>query len=494
EDQINPIIEDGELPHLQRVIEEGAFGTMVSEDPSISPRVWTILATGQSPEINGILDFESDRRSLKVGRFWDAAAESGAGVGLMEWHITWPPDLRPGFGVPGWLARGFDTLPTGAAFLKRLERLGKSGDSFLGLQALSDALAAAAVSSADNLWRNLRDGWGVLQHRGSREDTYWRIKLIQARLQTDLYLELMAREQPEVSALVLYPVDALGHAYWRWHEPDQFEHVKEESLALRSEVIKEAYRESDRLLGCVLERVDWGQATLALCSDHGMEAVTRGGHGKTTGRIHAAALARILGVEGSLRSAVAGKRLILSSGLPGEDGVEMLAMVHGALTEAFVTGAPEKRPFELDAFAAESGTVIVDYRPSVLGNLEATLELGGQTVAVKDLFRKEQRSGDHHLDGIVGFLGPGIAQGVTLETSSIYDFAPTVLHLMGLEVPRELAGRVLEDAFQKDWLDAHPVQLTGEALPLPPQVRDVVGDANLMMQNLEEMGYLDKDH
>ncbi|MCA9975205.1 MAG: alkaline phosphatase family protein, partial [Anaerolineales bacterium] len=56
-------------------------------------------------------------------------------------------------------------------------------------------------------------------------------------------------------------------------------------------------------------------------------------------------------------------------------------------------------------------------------------------------------SGCHRSEGIFIASGPGIKQGVTLSAHNIMDLAPTIMHLLGAPVPREMDGRVLDDIF-----------------------------------------------
>ena len=493
-EQIDPMIAAGELPNLARIRRQGAAGRLLSEEPSISPRVWTVMATGMSAEQHGVVDFQSDRYDLKLGRFWDAAAEAGAGIGLMEWHITWPPDQRPGFGVPAWLARGFETIPTSASFLKRLERAGKTGHSFLSIGMFNDLMSALAVSSSATVWKNLWDGLGIVRHLGSRDDVYWRVKLIQARLQADLYFELMARELPGLSALILYPVDSLGHAYWRWHEPDMFEQVDAHQLALRGDVVRQAYREADYQLGRLLERVDFGSVNLVVVSDHGMEAATRSGGLKHTMRLNAAILGEVLGLEkGQLNNAVVAKQLILSTDVDNQAGIESLARVHGLLSRSHLEGSPLQKPFELAPHEPGDTKITVDFKPAILGDLENNIILNQQVVRVGDLFREENRTGSHTLNGIILMFGPDIQAGARIEGATIYDLAPTMLHLMGLQVPEELPGRVLTEAIRPSVLADFPVSMVAGALPLPPVPEVLEANPDMPEDNLRAMGYLEED-
>mgnify|MGYP001333022098 CR=1 FL=1 len=54
---INPLLERGELPALQRFMDEGAWGNLATLHPILSPMLWTSIATGKRPQKHGIHGF-----------------------------------------------------------------------------------------------------------------------------------------------------------------------------------------------------------------------------------------------------------------------------------------------------------------------------------------------------------------------------------------------------------------------------------------------------
>ena len=60
------------------------------------------------------------------------------------------------------------------------------------------------------------------------------------------------------------------------------------------------------------------------------------------------------------------------------------------------------------------------------------------------------RSGDHRLHGIFLAHGPDIKQGANIEGARIIDLAPTILHMYGVPIPRDIDGRVLTEIFRED--------------------------------------------
>jgi predicted AlkP superfamily phosphohydrolase/phosphomutase len=103
------------------------------------------------------------------------------------------------------------------------------------------------------------------------------------------------------------------------------------------------------------------------------------------------------------------------------------------------------------------------------------------------------------VDGIfIAAGGPVRGGGGRATGASIYDIAPTVLHLLGLEVADTLAGSVLSEIFEPEWAAAHPVRRR-DAYPGPPVDltegaesgdRDSGVDARLR-EELRALGYIE---
>lgn len=76
----------------------------------------------------------------------------------------------------------------------------------------------------------------------------------------------------------------------------------------------------------------------------------------------------------------------------------------------------------------------------------------------EDHFHIETADADHQPDGVIILNGPGIEAGAQLTGADIYDVTPTILHLLGLPVGRDMAGHPLTDAIEDAVLRERPVQ------------------------------------
>lgn len=101
-------LEKGVMPNLQKIVERGAQRedlVMLGSVPTVTPPMWTTLATGALPATHGITDFwAQDHENLdrfvfalnsemcKAELLWNVTAE--AGLKTLVWHwpgSSWPP-------------------------------------------------------------------------------------------------------------------------------------------------------------------------------------------------------------------------------------------------------------------------------------------------------------------------------------------------------------------------------------------------------------------
>ncbi|NIV28807.1 MAG: nucleotide pyrophosphatase, partial [Anaerolineae bacterium] len=102
-DLLGPWIEAGELPNLQRLMEQGAWGKLRSTLPPISSSSWSSFATGVNPGKHGLVDFvypgaDSYKVSMinatsrQTRALWNWLNDAGYKVGLLGIPTTYPPE------------------------------------------------------------------------------------------------------------------------------------------------------------------------------------------------------------------------------------------------------------------------------------------------------------------------------------------------------------------------------------------------------------------
>jgi predicted AlkP superfamily phosphohydrolase/phosphomutase len=119
---IKPLLKEGRLPNLKRLVEEGSHGNLVSTTPPLSPVAWTSFITGSNPEKHGIYDFLmrkgnegytvkfSNGGDRKVKPIWEIINKTGGElVGIVNVPMSYPPDIVNNFIVSGFDAPGTDS-------------------------------------------------------------------------------------------------------------------------------------------------------------------------------------------------------------------------------------------------------------------------------------------------------------------------------------------------------------------------------------------------
>jgi predicted AlkP superfamily phosphohydrolase/phosphomutase/4-amino-4-deoxy-L-arabinose transferase-like glycosyltransferase len=81
-------------------------------------------------------------------------------------------------------------------------------------------------------------------------------------------------------------------------------------------------------------------------------------------------------------------------------------------------------------------------------------------------------SGSHHIEGVFLAAGGPIRKGATPTTTpSVLDVAPTVLALLGVAIPAQMPGRVLEEIIDPAFLAANPIRRVASVPSAAPEQR-----------------------
>jgi len=104
-------------------------------------------------------------------------------------------------------------------------------------------------------------------------------------------------------------------------------------------------------------------------------------------------------------------------------------------------------------------------------------------------------SGKHEDNGVIVAAGPGILADGDVGDAHITDITPTALRLLGLPVPRDLDGHVLQSLFRQDWLTENPAGEGGGTTEgsgsTKPGTREYNSDdAAIVEKRLRDLGYI----
>ncbi len=277
---LQPLIDAGKLPNFARLERDGATGPLRSEEPMLSPLLWTTMATGRYPEDHGILNFTVvdpqtgarvpiSRRYRKVDAFWNMLSRHDRTVDVIGWLATDPAESIAGVMVTdkfGYLAYApGDTARALATSLSPRERERELAALAVHADAVADGDVARFVDVPPS---------EMARHHGDFDPKDPINNLIHLYASTMTYrniaTHLLETDSPDVLAVYFEWVDAMSHLFML-HAPPRMPDVPADEYARYHGAVEEAYVVQDEILGDIMSKLD-DRTVLMVISDHGFKS------------------------------------------------------------------------------------------------------------------------------------------------------------------------------------------------------------------------------
>jgi predicted AlkP superfamily phosphohydrolase/phosphomutase len=101
--------------------------------------------------------------------------------------------------------------------------------------------------------------------------------------------------------------------------------------------------------------------------------------------------------------------------------------------------------------------IFVEWRQDfVISGLKSTDSIARSGYKVCSSSKPPLVSGGHRKNGIAIIRGPHIKRTHDFGHADIIDLAPTILYLLGLPVPKEMDGRILQEVIEEEYWKEHP--------------------------------------
>lgn len=389
-----PLIEQGKMPALKRLMDAGVWGDLATIRPVLSPMLWTSIATGKRAWKHGIHGFSEPcpatggirpitNLSRKTKAVWNILNQHGWRTNVVGWWPSHPAEPVNGVMISNHYQQAVKNLEDdwpmrpGTVHPKHLEEPLKEmrvHPSELGNEHILPFIPKAAE---------------IDQTQDKRMESCAKIIAEISGIHAAA-TACMQLEPWEFMGVYYDGIDHFGHAFMKYHPPRQ-PWVDEKDFELYKDVTEAGYRYHDMMLDTLLQLAG-DDTTVMLISDHGFE-------------------------PGNLR--------------------------------------PQHIPNEPAGPAAE-----------------------------------------HSPFGIFCLKGPGIKQGERINGGTLLDITPTLLHLYGLPIGRDMDGKVLVNCFTEEqtpdyivsWDDIpgdHPDGRHAKDTQIDPQ------EARESIQQLVDLGYID---
>jgi predicted AlkP superfamily phosphohydrolase/phosphomutase len=514
----------GRMPHLASLMSRGAWGPLRSTVPPLTLPAWSSFSTGKNPGAHGIFAFRrlvtdgydrgglANARDLRSATVWDVAGRAGKRVGVVSLPPSYP--LRP---VNGYVV-GCLLTPPGEPFTEPPEIAAELGDYEIDLP----APRGLRRDDTDYLER------GLPYLEGLRRQTEQR---------TSATLRLMSRHPTDLLCVVFYAPDRMQHYFW--DDVNDVPGDGDTQHRVRA-AVEDVFTAVDAAIGDLVEAVG-PEATVILVSDHGFAP-------KPLRAVH---VNRWLADRGLLRPRPfwrlrrrLARKLLPRSARERYDTIDRIVALAKSRawaetiepsTAGIWVHACDRYPLGCVA----SGREYEDVRTEIATGLAALRDEAGELVfravhrredlyrgphvtAAPDLvavcagacgvvyesLRRDLRNdglfgpfeelgftGIHDPTGIYLVAGPGVhARGAAPEYP-IEAIAPTILHMLGVPIPRDMEAPPCTGLLQEEFLRQHPVRFAEALAEAPPADAGAdwrsAGDEALVAERLRSLGYME---
>lgn len=533
-DLILPWAEAGKLPHLTRLMAGGVTGPLRSTVPPVSAPAWISFMTGKNPGKHGVFDFRTfnpktysfydeplvTSRHYAGSTLFELVGKAGMRVAALSVPMTYPP-----FPVNGLLLSGFPKPNQRKAYTYPPER----------------ALEFAQIEPISEFTRHSMEGRIRLMEHS-------------VRALTEASVRLLSRESYDLFMVVFRNTDTANHHFRKHLHPD-FPTYERQEAARYGHVLEEQYRLADWAVGELVAAAGEEAVVLVVSDHGSGIHATKYFHTNRWLRELGLLAIRERAVRAGdllrqtihlLRVKTPWARWLLKWYLPSRlkqaisKGMHNVHAIRWSGTSAyripmsyFIEGIEVnligRQPEGIVRPGAEYETVrdriilelpkvvdpatgrrlvqrvlrreecysgrAIELAPDLIVFLDPDYAGGaglrGPLITPVERMILEEWSGLHRMDGILIIRGDPLKRGARIDGAEIVDLAPTLLYLLGLAIPEDMDGKVLEAAIAPPFLSDHPPRLGGrsEDRAAPPSELDEEEEAQIR-ENLKGLGYL----
>lgn len=267
-DVMRPLMAEGRLPTFTNLVRAGWSATLESMNPTISPALWTTIATGHRPAAHGITGFLApgpDGREIPVTSnvrrrepLWAIASRHARSVNVVGWYVTWPVEAVNGVMVSD---RFVDA--------DRGELVGG------GSQSLSPehpgVYPAALGPELEKLFVRADRFIDPYEREFHRVFKAYPVDATRTAI-----AERLMRERPaDLTLVYLWGIDPIQHHFWKYYQPETWlgPPIPGADLELNRDKIPDYYADTDAFLRRLLANTG-PRDTLVVVSDHGAGPLT----------------------------------------------------------------------------------------------------------------------------------------------------------------------------------------------------------------------------
>jgi predicted AlkP superfamily phosphohydrolase/phosphomutase/tetratricopeptide (TPR) repeat protein len=271
---IHPLIEAGKMPNLERFINEGVMGNLATLYPSLSPMLWTSIATGKRPYKHRVLGFiEPDPSgegvrpittlSRKTRAIWNIFTLVGKKCVVVGWWPSHPVEPINGVMVSNHYQRA--VVPYGKPWPVRPgsiypERL---------IRPLAQLRLHPQELDVGLILKFLPKLSEIDQEKDRRVENIAKI-IADCTTINRAATAILDHEPWDFAAVYYDAIDHFCHGFINYHPP-KLPWINERDYELYKNIVESGYIYHDLLLGTLLKRAG-DDTVVILVSDHGFHS------------------------------------------------------------------------------------------------------------------------------------------------------------------------------------------------------------------------------
>ena len=268
---INKLMDEGKMPAMQSLVENGVMGNLSTLDPPFSPMLWTSIATGVRPHKHGILGFsEPDPKnqavrpvsssSRKVKAIWNILTQNQMKSNVVGWWPSHPAEPINGIMISNHYKH--------AAYNK--QGVWPITPGTVHPAELTDFFAHFRIPPTELTVQHIQpfvpDFEKIDQEKDKSLESIAKITAEAASIQA-ASTAIMEMEEWDLMAVYFDAIDHYSHGFMNYNPP-RLQHMPEDRYELLKGVVEAGYRFHDMMLARMIQMAG-EDTTVIVISDHG---------------------------------------------------------------------------------------------------------------------------------------------------------------------------------------------------------------------------------
>jgi len=536
-DIIIPLVRDGRLPNIGRLMEHGCWGELRSTIPPVTPPAWASFLTGKNPGKHGLYGFYSFRdgdykttlttsTAIRTRKFWDYLDQHR--ICMIDVPMTYPPEEINGCMISGMPVPSEESIFTHPPSL-HTEMIREIGDYMIDKQ-LSAMVRTSPIEALKHLYRY-------------------------TQMRRDAALYLLDKKGPfDVFMIVFRGTDFIQHYAFKYLDVEYRE--REPSLSEKlEEIIYQFYEKMDEYIGEMVRGMG-EDSIVIIMSDHGAGpmkkrfyinrwlkgrgflGVKKGKRKEAIGiglksvsdffhRLHLPVtslfpppIVRDLKIpypkliKHPPEEIVDWSKTKAFSNLNWTDGVIRINLKgrepggiveegdYDRIRDEIIEGLYEIKDPDTGESVIERAYKreeiyegpYLEHAPDIVVLTKETSYVFGTSLEDGPLLERppDPSPAPHRMNGIFIVSGPVIKDEGEIQGLNIIDVAPTILYLLDKPVPDDMDGRVIKDAIRDEYIMAHPIRyINVQGVEVRREYKLGDEEEERLKESLRALGYIE---